>query len=204
MKIAIIGAAGNVGQRLVSEALARGHEVTAVGPTASKLEALGNVTARTGDIHETDALAQAIGGTDVVISAVRFVNYDAPKLLEAVRKSGLKRLAVVGGAGSLTSPAGGLVKDGPNFPEVALPEATAGGKVLDGLRAETEIDWVFLSPSAIFTAGERTGKFRLGKDDLLIDADAGKSHISYEDFAIAMIDEIERPQHSRARFTVGY
>lgn len=203
MKIAIIGAGGNVGQRLVAEALSRGHKVTAIGPNTEKLTALGDVTAKAGDITKPGALAEALKGNDVVLSSVRFVNYTADQLLEAVRQSGVSRLAVVGGAGSLTSPAGGLVKDGPNFPPAALPEATAGGHVLDGLRAETDIDWTFLSPSALFAAGERTGTFRLGKNDLLIDAD-GKSHISYEDFAIAMLDEIEAPKHSRERFTVGY
>ncbi|PHP66774.1 3-beta hydroxysteroid dehydrogenase [Zhengella mangrovi] len=203
MKIAVIGAAGNAGQRIVSEALSRGHQITAIGPTASKLEALGDVTAVTGDITAPDDLASKLAGHDIVVSAVRFVRYEPKQLLDAVRKSGVSRLAVIGGAGSLTSPAGGLVKDGPNFPAVALPEATAGGKVLDALQDESDIDWTFLSPSAIFAAGERTGDFRLGKDELLIAAD-GKSHISFEDFAVAFLDEIEMPKHSRQRFTVGY
>ena len=204
MRLAIIGAAGNAGARIVSEALSRGHQVTAIGPTASKLQALEGVTAEIGDITQSEALVSIIGGHDVVISAVRFVRYKPSQLLESVRKSGVPRLAVVGGAGSLNAPAGGLVKDGPNFPEAALPEAIAGGKVLDALRAEQDIDWTFLSPSAIFAAGERTGNFRLGDDDLLIDAEAGKSHISFEDFAVALLDEIETPKHSRKRFTVGY
>lgn len=203
MKIAIIGAAGNVGQRLVAEALSRKHEVTAIGPTRAKLEALANVTVRTATMADTDGLAQALAGVDVAISAVRFVNYDPQGLLAALRKAGVHRLLVVGGAGSLVSPAGGLVMAGANFPEVALPEARAGAKVLEALRAAEDIDWCFLSPSAIFTAGARTGEFRLGQDDLLVDA-AGKSHISYEDFAVAMLDEVEDGKHSRARFTVGY
>lgn len=204
MKIAVIGAAGNAGQRIVFEALSRGHEVTAIGPTKEKLSELGSVAVEKGDITKPEALAPLLAGHDVVVSAVRFVRYEPQNLLGAVKSSGVSRLAVVGGAGSLNSPAGGLVKDGPNFPEVALPEATAGGKVLDALRAEAELDWTFLSPSAVFTAGERTGEFRLGKDDLLLDADAGKSHISFEDFAVALLDEIETPKNSRQRFTVGY
>lgn len=203
MKIAIIGAAGNVGQRLVAEALSRGHEVTAIGPTGSKLSNLGASNTTEAGLGNTDGLSQALSGHDAAISAVRFVKYEPAQLLGAVKRSGVRRLAVVGGAGSLNSPASGQVKDRANFPEAALPEATAGGKLLDALRAEKDVDWVFLSPSAIFSAGERTGNFRLGKDDLLIDAN-GKSHISYEDFAIAMLDEIENPQHSRERFTVGY
>jgi uncharacterized protein len=203
MRIAILGASGNVGQRLVSEALERGNEVTAVGPTLDKLQALGNVKAKVADITKPDSVAQAIAGNDILVSAVRFVRFDAEQLLQAMRQSDVPRLAVVGGAGSLTSPAGGLVVDGPNFPEVAKAEATAGAKVLASLRHETAIDWTFLSPSAVFTAGERTGNFRLGDDTLLIDAN-GKSHISFEDFAIAMLDEVEHPAHSRQRFTVGY
>lgn len=203
MKIAIIGAGGNVGQRLVAEALSRGHQVTAIGPNPAKFEGLGNVTAKAGDITAPEALQTTLAGHDIVISAVRFVRYDASQLLEAVRGSGVGRLAVVGGAGSLTSPAGGLVMDGPNFPEVALPEARAGAKVLNALKAETGIDWTFLSPSAVFTAGKRTGEFRLGADTLLIGVD-GKSHISFEDFAVALLDEVEDQKHPRQRFTVGY
>lgn len=203
MKIAIIGAGGNVGQRLVSEALSRGHEVTAIGPNAAKLESLGEVAAKPGTLGEPDALSAALAGHDVVVSTVRFVNYDPDQLLAAVRGSGVGRLAVVGGAGSLTSPAGGLVADGPGFPEVAKPEAAAGRKVLDALRKEDGIDWTFLSPSAVFTAGERTGEFRLGKDELLVDA-GGESRISFEDYAVAFLDEIEDGKHSRERFTVGY
>lgn len=203
MKIAIIGAAGNVGQRLVTEAKDRGHSVTAIGPTADKLGALQADETAVATVQDTAGLATALKGHDVVLSAVRFVHYAPSDLLDAVRASGVSRLAVVGGAGSLTSPAGGLVIDGANFPEVAKPEASAGAIVLDALRGETEIDWVFLSPSAIFTAGERTGNFRLGGDTLLVDQD-GKSHISFEDFSIAMLDELETPRHSRARFTVGY
>jgi len=203
MKIAIVGAAGNVGQRLVSEALSRGYEVTAIGPNLAKLQTLGAVTAVAGDLSDPEALAKTLAGHDVVISAVRFVRYQPEQLLSALRASGVGRLAVVGGAGSLNSPAGGLVVDGPNFPEVARPEALAGAKMLNALRDETVLDWTFLSPSAVFSAGERTGEFRLGQDDLLIAAD-GKSHISFEDFAVALLDEIEDGAHSRKRFTVGY
>lgn len=203
MEIAIIGAAGNVGQRLVAEALSRGHRVTAIGPTRSKLEELSNVTVKPGSMDDPDGLAEALTGHDVVISSVRFVQYDPGSLLSAVRKSGASRLAVVGGAGSLASPAGGLVMDGPNFPQAALPEAEAGTRMLDALREADDIDWCYLSPSAVFSAGQRTGEFRLGQDELLLD-ETGKSHVSYEDFAVAMLDEIEDARHSRQRFTVGY
>lgn len=203
MKIAVIGAAGNVGQRIVSEALSRGHEVTALGPNRDTLETLGATKVAVADITDPEALTGDLSGHDVVVSAVRFVRYEPEALLDAVRAAGVPRLAVVGGAGSLRSPAGGLVAEGPNFPEAAKPEADAGKRLLDRLRAETGIDWTFLSPAAVFTAGERTGEFRLGGDDLLIGAD-GKSAISYEDFAVAFLDEIENPAHSRRRFTIGY
>lgn len=203
MKIAVIGAAGNVGQRLVKEATDRGHNVTAIGPNQSKLDGLETAATACASMQDTEAMATALKDHDVVISTVRFVHYEPSELVDAVRASGVSRLAVVGGAGSLTSPSGGLVIDGPNFPDAAKPEARAGGKVLDALLGETEIDWTYLSPSAVFTAGERTGKFRLGQETLLIDED-GKSHVSFEDFAVAMLDEIETPRHSRQRFTVGY
>lgn len=203
MKIAIIGAAGNVGQRIVREALSRGHEVTALGPNRDRLEALGATKVAVADITDPAALTSELSGHDVVASAVRFVRFEPEALLEAVRVAGVSRLAIVGGAGSLRSPAGGLVADGPNFPEVAKAEAAAGKRLLDRLQTETAIDWTFLSPAAVFTAGERTGAFRLGDDDLLIGAD-GKSAISFEDFAIGFLDEIENPAHSRRRFTIGY
>lgn len=203
MRIAILGAAGNVGQRIVREALGRGHEVTALGPHRDKLEALQATRVAVVDMTDAAAVARELVGHDGVVSAVRFVQYEPEMLLGAVRTAGVPRLAVVGGAGSLRSPAGGLVADGSNFPEGARPEAAAGKHLLDRLKTETRIDWTFLSPSAVFVAGERTGRFRLGDDDLLVDAD-GKSEISFEDFAIAILDEIDAPAHSRRRFTVGY
>lgn len=202
MKIAVIGASGNAGRRIVNEAQRRGHEVTAIGPTEEKLKELGACAVKTGDVTKPDELSGKLAGHDLVISSVRFVRYQPDDLLTAVAKSGVSRLLVVGGAGTLRSPAGGLVAEGPNFPEAAKPEAAAGAKVLERLRSESEIDWTFLSPSAVFAAGERTGKFRLGQDDLLV-AD-GKSSISFEDYAIALLDEAETPRHSRQRFTVGY
>ncbi|WP_114948435.1 NAD(P)-dependent oxidoreductase [Microvirga calopogonii] len=203
MKIAVIGAAGNAAQRVVREAVSRGHEITAIGPTLDKLQALGAAKATLGDITQPDDLAAKLAGHDVVISAVRFVRYDPETLVTAVKRSGTPRLVVIGGAGSLRSPARSPVSESSNFPEAAKPEAAAGAKMLERLRAEPSLDWTFLSPSAAFTAGERTGQFRLGTDDLLISAE-GKSHISFEDYAIALLDEVETPKHSRQRFTVGY
>ncbi|MCA3191577.1 MULTISPECIES: NAD(P)-dependent oxidoreductase [unclassified Cupriavidus] len=203
MKIAIIGATGNVGSRLTDEALRRGHTVTALARQASTLPAREGVTARDVDVADTSALAAALRGSDAVISTVRFLQTSASQIVAAVKAAGVERLLVVGGAGSLYVAPGVQLVDTPTFPDAYKAEASAGRDFLDALRAETSLAWTFLSPSALFTPGERTGKFRVGNDDLLTAAD-GKSWISMEDYAIAMLDEIEQPKHVRERFTVGY
>ncbi|MBO9536241.1 NAD(P)-dependent oxidoreductase [Herbaspirillum sp.] len=203
MNIAIIGATGNVGSRILEEALRRGHSVIAIARDASKIAARANVTARSADVHDTAALAAALQGADAVVSSGRFANFKAADLLPAVKQAGVKRLAVVGGAGSLEIAPGKALIDTPEFPAEYKPEASAGRDFLNDLRNEKDIAWTFLSPSALFVPGERTGKFRLGQNQLLVAAD-GKSSISYEDFAIALLDELEQPKHVRARFTVGY
>ncbi len=133
---------------------------------------------------------------------MHFVASDPRKLLDAVKRSGVSRYLVVGGAGSLEVAPVVLLVNTPEFPEAYREEALAGAAFLDLLRQEPELDWIFLSPSAMFVPGERTGKFRIGKGQLLAN-DRGSS-ISFEDYAVAMVDEIERPVHSRERFTVGY
>ena len=138
-----------------------------------------------------------------MISAVRFLGANAVHLIEAVKKAGVKRLLVVGGAASLEVSPGAMLLHAPMFPEVAKPEATAGFEFLKVLRGEKELDWVFVSPGALLAPGERLGKYRLGKDQLLKD-ESGKSSISMEDFAIAMVDELEKPKHHRQRFHVAY
>ncbi len=203
MKIAIIGATGNVGSRLIEESLRRGHAVTAIARQASKLPGRDGVTTRDVDVADTQALADALRGNDAVISTVRFLQTSAAQITAAVKAAGIRRLLVVGGAGSLYVAPGVQLVDTPSFPDAYKAEASAGRDFLNALRAETGLDWSFLSPSALFTPGERTGKFRLGKDELLTAAD-GKSWISMEDYAIAMLDEIEQPKHVRERFTVGY
>lgn len=200
MRIAIVGASGNVGQRLVAEALRRGHEVTAV----ARSEGGGyGVTWKTADLADVAATGAAVAGNDVVILSVRFGNTDFARTLEGVRTSGVRRVVVVGGAASLEVAPGKVLLDQPDFPDFIKPEATPARAALELLRGETALDWTYLSPSMMFGPGERTGAFRLGTDTLLTAAD-GQSHISYEDYAIALFDEIETPKHSRARFTVGY
>jgi putative NADH-flavin reductase len=156
-----------------------------------------------GDVQDPVGLAKVISGHDAVVHFVRFVNSDPARVISAIRKAGVARLLVVGGAGSLEVAPGVELIDTPGFPAEYKAEAQAGREFLNALRQEDELNWTYLSPSAIFAPGERTGKFRLGKDQLLTGAD-GQSRISIEDFAIALTDEIERPRHIRRRFTVGY
>ena len=203
MKIALIGASGNVGSRILEEALRRGHNIVAIARDAGKIPARTGVTTVSADVKNADALASAIKGADVVVSSGRFTTFTAADLLPAVKAAGVKRLAVVGGAGSLEIAPGKALIDTPEFPAEYKPEASGGRDFLNALRAEAALDWTFLSPSALFTAGERTGQFRLGGDQLLVGAD-GKSWISYEDYAVALLDELEQAKHVRARFTVGY
>lgn len=202
-KIAIIGATGRAGSQLLEEALRRGHSVTAIARHASKIGARDGVVTKDVDINDARALQDAVAGNDVVLSAAHFSTQPAAAIIEPVKKAGIKRLLFVGGAGSLLLPDDTKVIESLGFPEEYKPEASAGGVYLDTLRAEKDLDWSFLSPSAEFVEGERTGKFRLGKDHLLVSAE-GKSWITFADFAIAMLDEVEHPDHSRQRFTVGY
>ena len=202
-KIAIIGATGRAGSQLLEEALRRGHSVTAIARHASRLGERAGVVTRDVDINDAQALQDAVAGHDVVLSAAHFSTLPASAIIEPVKKAGVKRLLFVGGAGSLLLPDGSQVIQSPDFPEAYKPEATAGGIYLDTLRAEKDLDWTFLSPSAEFVEGERTGTFRLGQDHLLVSAE-GKSWITFADFAIAMLDEVEQPKHTRQRFTVGY
>lgn len=202
-KIAIIGATGRAGSQLLEEALRRGHSVIAIARHASKIGHREHVVTKDVDVHDAQALQETVAGSDVVLSAAHFSTLPVEAIIEPVKKAGVKRLLFVGGAGSLLLPDGTKVIDSEGFPDEYKPEATAGGQYLETLRKEQDLDWTFLSPSAEFVEGERTGKFRLGKDHLLFGAD-GKSWITFADFAIALLDEVEHPAHSRQRFTVGY
>jgi putative NADH-flavin reductase len=203
MKIAVIGASGNAGSRISAELARRGHSVTAIARNPEKIAAQANVTPTKGDVMDQAGLARLLAGHDAAISSVHFLASDPAKLIGAAKESKVGRYLVVGGAGSLEVAPGVRLVTTPGFPVAYKAEAEKGAAFLDLLRAETELNWTFLSPSALFTAGERTGKFRLGNDQLLTSAD-GKSSISFEDFAVALADEIERPAHIRQRFTVGY
>ncbi|WLD95636.1 NAD(P)-dependent oxidoreductase [Agrobacterium leguminum] len=201
-KIALIGASGNAGSRILKELSDRGHQVTAIARNPEKIASLPNVVAKKGDVFDQAGLSELLKGHDAVISSVHFTASDPATLIEAVRASGVQRYLVVGGAGSLEIAPGQRVVDLPDFPAAYKAEATKGAEFLDRLKQEKQLDWTFLSPSAEFVPGERTGKFRIGKDNLLSNEEG--SRISFEDYAIALVDEIEKPQHSRQRFTVGY
>jgi putative NADH-flavin reductase len=203
MKVALIGASGNIGSQILAEALSRGHQVTGIARNVEKIVAKPGVTPKRGDLADTAGMAALLRGHDAVISSVRFKTFNAAQLIDPVKQSGVKRLIVVGGAGSLEVKPGVALLDTPEFPAVAKEEATAGRETFDALRQQNDLEWTFLSPSAMIGPGERTGKFRLGKDQLLVGAD-GKSRISIPDFAIALVDELEKRQHIRQRFTVGY
>jgi uncharacterized protein len=203
MKIAVIGASGNAGSRISAELARRGHSVTAIVRRPEKVVQQANVTPTKGDVMDQPGLARLLAGHDAAISSVHFLASDPVKLIAAAKESKVGRYLVVGGAGSLEVAPGVRLVTTPGFPVAYKAEAEKGAAFLDLLRAEKELNWTFLSPSALFTAGERTGKFRLGIDQLLTAAD-GKSWISFEDFAVALADEIERPAHIRQRFTVGY
>lgn len=202
MKVAVIGGTGRAGSQIVQELARRGHQVTAISRHPDKAAKAAGVTAKAGDIHDRQGMIALLEGHDAVVSALRFSDAPAAEVIGVVKASGVPRYLVVGGAASLLA-GGQRLFDSPHFPEAYKPEAGAGIAFLDALKAEPDLDWTFVSPSMIFDGAERIGKFRLGKDDLLTAAD-GKSSISFPDFAIAMVDEIETPKHRRQRFTVGY
>lgn len=202
MKVVLIGASGAAGSRILAELSRRGHSVTAVARDPSRIAALPGVSAKAGDANDKAGLAALLAGHDAVVSSVHFTASDPDLLIGAVRQAGVSRYLVVGGAGGLQAAPGVRVIDLPAFPEAYRAEAQAGIAFLDKLRAVDDLEWTFLSPSAEFVPGERTGKFRLSDEALLVGPEGSK--ISFEDYAIALVDELETPRHVRARFTVGY
>lgn len=207
MKIAIIGATGLVGTRVLSESLDRGHEVTAIIRNPHELPTHPKLRAAKGDATKPAELASLVAGHDVVISAFNPGKDEsgtgAGSIIDAVKRSGAKRLLVVGGAGSLKVAPGKRLVDQPDFPAQWKDGALRTAAFLDQLLGETELDWAFVSPAAMLVPGERTGHYRVGGDQLLTDSH-GECRISIEDYAVAMLDEIERPQHHRKRFSVAY
>ncbi len=207
MKIAIIGATGLVGTKILSESLDRGHEVTAIVRNPETLPMHPKLRAAKGDATEPAELASLVTGHDVVISAFNPGKDErgtgARSIIDAVKRAEVERLLVVGGAGSLEVAPGKRLVDQPDFPAQWKDGALRTADFLDQLRGETELDWAFVSPAAMLAPGERTGHYRVGGDQFMTDSD-GESRISLEDYAVAMLDEAERPQHHRKRFSVAY
>lgn len=214
-KVALIGASGFIGSQLVKELLSRGYQVTAIVRSADKIKNDDkNLKVVSADVFDTDKLAEVLKNNDAVISAYNpgWTNpniYDDTikgyqSIIEAVKKAGIKRLQAVGGAGSLLVAPGKTVVDSGAIPDEILPGVKALALVLkDQFLPEKELDWVFFSPAGTIEPGERTGKYRLGLDNLITD-DQGNSKISVQDYAKAMIDELENPKHHQQRFTIGY
>lgn len=217
-KVVLIGATGYVGSVILNELLDRGHHVTAVVRDASRMKVNSSqLETKEVDVEDVSAMIEVLKGKDAVISAYNpgWSNPNMyedtlrvyPKILDEVKASGVKRLQIVGGAGSLFVKPGLRLVDTGTLPEAWLPGVTSMAKfLLETLVKEKELDWVFFSPAANLgnlTAGVRTGKFRLGKDDLIVD-EKGESFISVEDYAMAMVDELEQENHHRERFTIGY
>jgi len=209
MKVVLYGATGTIGRCILNELLARGHQVTAVVRDPSKLEGTG-ATVVAGDVLSSVSVAETAAGADAVVSAYGPPQTDTGLLLEAMRsfiaglkQAGVKRFLMVGGAGSLAVAPGVELLDDPSFPAEWRPIALAHRNALELLKT-ADLDWTSLSPAAWIAPGVRTGKFRLGQDELITDPATGKSHISAQDYAIALADELETPQHIRKRFTVGY
>lgn len=216
MKIAIIGATGFVGSALLSEASARGHEILALARNTEKIHEWGQVSARRVDVFNADELAAAVAGCDVVISAFNggWTNPDlynvflkgAQSIQKGVKAAGVKRFIVIGGAGSLEVAPGVQLVDTPEFPAEIKAGATAARDYLNILKEEQELDWSFVSPAIEMhpgTSGVRRNQYRVGKDSPVVDEN-GRSILSVEDLAVAVINEAEEPQHSRQRFTVAY
>ena len=213
MDLALVGASGMVGSRLLAEALNRGHHVTAIVRDPGKLSPRSGLKVVKGDVTDAAALASVLKGKEVVVCAFNAVRgspgyretvlnaYDA--IVRATKSAGVKRLVVVGGAGSLKVAPGKRLVDTPDFPAEYKTESQTFADLLDTFRNESALDWTVVCPGAYLYPGERTGNFRVGGDQLLSNAQ-GESKVSAEDFAIGLIDEVEKPKHLRGRFTVAY
>lgn len=216
MKIALIGATGFVGAPVLQELLARGHQVVALARNPAKLATRPGLSVVEADAKNADSVAAAVQGVDAVVSAYNpgwgvadiYTEFlDGTRAIYAgVKQAGVKRLLVVGGAGSLYAAPGLQLVDTPEFPAEWKQGALAAREALNLIRAETTLDWSFLSPAVHLEPGERRGSYRLGLESPVMDSDPSKgpAHISVADLAVAIVDELETPQHIRRRFTVGY
>lgn len=202
-KVALIGASGKIGSKIAAELLSRGHTVTGIARNPEKISTQKGLTAVAGDFTNPQGLANTLKGHDAIISAASFLPGQAENLIASVRGSGVKRFLMVGGAASLQTDDGRKVIDTIQLPDAWKAPVMEGIRTLGLLRGVNDVDWTFFSPAVQIGPGERTGKFRLGKEQVVKDAE-GNSKISYDDYAIAMVDELERGQHIKGRFTIGY
>ena len=213
--VLLIGATGFVGSAVLNELVSRGHKVTAVVRNIEKVAKSELVDAVKEDVAIVDAIAKLAEGKDAIISAYNpgwtnpdiaaLISENYPKILSAAKKSGVERLLIVGGAGTLFCAPGLRVVDSGAIPaEIMGGVRPLGDFYLNTLMNENDIDWVFFSPAGVFDQeGKKTGNYRLGKDDLIVDGE-GNSHISVQDYADAMVNELEKPAHHKERFTIGY
>lgn len=213
--VVLIGVSGFVGTAILNELLSRGHKVTAVVRNPKKINVTNsNLEIVKTDVSDTNVMVEICKGKDAIISAYNpgWANPDIyeetlrnyPLILDAAKRSGAKRLLCVGGAGTLFCAPGLRVVDSGAIPDAIMGGVKSLGEFyLNTLMNEKAIDWIFFSPAGTLEPGKRTGKFRLGKDDLIVDEN-GISHISVEDYAVAMVDELENPKHHYERFTIGY
>lgn len=212
MKIALIGASGFVGSKLLQEALQRGHQVTAIVRHPEKLPDHPALTPKGADAYDPAEVALEVADHDVVLSAfnpgwsepdIRNLHVKGSRaIVEGAKRAGAKRVVVIGGAGSLFVAPGVQLVDTPQFPAEWKPGALGARQALEDLQGEKALDWTFVSPAVLLEPGERTGKYRLGGDEVLMDGDQ-PAGISVEDLAVAVLDEIEQPRHSRRRFTAA-
>lgn len=214
-KTALIGASGFVGSAILKELLSRGYEVEALVRNPENVKVNNpHLTVKKVDVADTKALADDLKGYDTIISAYNpgWTNPDIynltlqnyPRILEAAKEAGVKRLLIVGGAGTLFCTPGLRVVDSGAIPAEIMGGVKSLGKFyLETLNNEKDIDWVFFSPAGVLEPGEATGTYRLGKDDLIVDSN-GNSHITVGDYAKAMVDELDTPSHHKERFTIGY
>ena len=212
MKIAVFGAGGRIGSRIVDEALNKGHNVTAVVRHPENYTKIHrHLKVAKGDLFKTQDVETGAFDQDAVVSAYSPAAGVPPStitevtvpLINGLKQAHVKRLIIVGGAGSLEVAPGKQLVDTPDFPEAYKPASLAHSEALKIYQKEKDLDWTFVSPSAVIMPGERTGKFRTAANQLLTAAN-GKSYISMEDFAAGIIDEIENPMHIREIFTIGY